>query len=194
MKIKMICLASFILLIAAVQASAATTITHDYGTSGYTPTQGNGPDGSDYWTLDDSNSTRFSDFFDLSQFSSLDSVLISVRHIENNRTLLLPGYYQERWSMEADNHTIQFGDLSNSKDSWQTDYFYVDDSYFNTILEKGGIGFHFSESTWFNDIMKLDNITLTIEGTSSPVPVPAALWLFGSGLLGMVSIRKKLKK
>jgi hypothetical protein len=36
----------------------------------------------------------------------------------------------------------------------------------------------------------------TLEGTASPVPAPAALWLFGSGLMGLIGIqwRRKIKE
>lgn len=33
----------------------------------------------------------------------------------------------------------------------------------------------------------------TLQGTASPVPVPAALWLFGSGLLGLMGLRWRRK-
>jgi hypothetical protein len=41
--------------------------------------------------------------------------------------------------------------------------------------------------------MELDNVKLATAGTTNPsqVPVPAAVWLFGSGLLGLVSFGKK---
>ena len=39
----------------------------------------------------------------------------------------------------------------------------------------------------------LDSVALTIEGTPSAVPVPAAVWLMGSGLAGLVGIRRKMK-
>lgn len=32
-----------------------------------------------------------------------------------------------------------------------------------------------------------------LEGTASPVPVPAALWLFGSGLLGLIGVQWRRK-
>jgi len=35
---------------------------------------------------------------------------------------------------------------------------------------------------------------LTLAGTASPVPVPAALWLFGSGLLGLFGLQWRLNK
>ena len=34
----------------------------------------------------------------------------------------------------------------------------------------------------------------TLQGTASPVPVPAAIWLFGSGLLGLTGIRSRRRK
>lgn len=37
------------------------------------------------------------------------------------------------------------------------------------------------------------NLSGTVDVTASPVPVPAAFWLFGSGLLGLVTIRRKWK-
>ncbi|MGE4560895.1 MAG: VPLPA-CTERM sorting domain-containing protein [Desulfobulbus sp.] len=37
----------------------------------------------------------------------------------------------------------------------------------------------------------LDSVALTIEGTPSAVPVPAAAWLLGSGLMGLIGIRRR---
>lgn len=34
----------------------------------------------------------------------------------------------------------------------------------------------------------------TLEGMASPVPVPAAIWLFGSGLLGLFGLQRRLKE
>jgi len=34
----------------------------------------------------------------------------------------------------------------------------------------------------------------TLPGTASPVPVPAALWLFGFGLLGLFGLQRRLSK
>lgn len=34
----------------------------------------------------------------------------------------------------------------------------------------------------------------TLSGTASPVPVPPALWLFGSGLLGLFGLQRRLNK
>ncbi len=31
-------------------------------------------------------------------------------------------------------------------------------------------------------------------GVATPVPIPAAVWLLGSGLIGLVGLRKRFKK
>ena len=38
-----------------------------------------------------------------------------------------------------------------------------------------------------------DNITFAFEGTVSAVPVPAAVWLFGSGLIGLIGVARRKK-
>jgi len=45
-----------------------------------------------------------------------------------------------------------------------------------------------------NDGSEANPTALRVEltGTASPVPVPAAVWLFGSGLLGLLKIRKRV--
>jgi hypothetical protein len=40
----------------------------------------------------------------------------------------------------------------------------------------------------------VSGINLTITETANPVPVPPAVWLLGSGLLGMLGIRRKINK
>lgn len=175
-------------LITMGQASASTaTFTHDYGNGQYTPTQGFGPGGDDYWVLDDKNKPRFSDFFDLSKFTSLESINVDVKHKDNRGTLL-----GENWKMEADNHGYQVGWLSSSKNGWKTDSFSINASYFDTILKNGGIGFHFSEETWFNDKMKLDSISMTVTGETASTPVPSALYLLGSGIIGLACIKRRI--
>ena len=37
----------------------------------------------------------------------------------------------------------------------------------------------------------VDSVALTIEGNPSAVPVPSAVWLLGTGLLGLVGLRRK---
>ena len=61
-----------------------------------------------------------------------------------------------------------------------------------TIVSSGNVGNHwgFFDGTPYSEIF---NITVT--GTAAPaVPVPAAVWLFGSGLLGLVGVARRKKK
>ncbi len=39
--------------------------------------------------------------------------------------------------------------------------------------------------------MALDNLTIGAMGDMSPIPVPAAIWLFGSALLGLAGFRRR---
>ena len=56
------------------------------------------------------------------------------------------------------------------------------------LLDEHSIGLNFSELYFY------DNSLLTISFDVTAVPVPAAVWLFGSGIIGLIglSIRKKL--
>lgn len=55
----------------------------------------------------------------------------------------------------------------------------------------GGIGApEIDREFWVN----LDEISNTYTITGTPVPIPPALLLFGSGLIGLVGLRRKIKK
>ena len=46
---------------------------------------------------------------------------------------------------------------------------------------------------WFSDHGTIpDELSVFFEGTASPVPVPAAVWLLGSGLIGLAGLRRKM--
>lgn len=38
------------------------------------------------------------------------------------------------------------------------------------------------------------NVNVFITASSTPVPIPAAIWLLGSGLIGLIGLRRKFKK
>jgi hypothetical protein len=38
------------------------------------------------------------------------------------------------------------------------------------------------------------NFNANLTATPDPVPIPAAVWLFGSGLLGLVGVARRRKK
>jgi hypothetical protein len=58
---------------------------------------------------------------------------------------------------------------------------------FTTDYQLGNIAYEarFSDHALFEDYA-------TISGTTSAVPIPAAVWLLGSGLAGLVGIRRRL--
>lgn len=61
-----------------------------------------------------------------------------------------------------------------------TDFSYV--TSFTAIVEKN----------WYS--ISFDGVTGVIQGVDlAPVPVPAAVWLFGSGLLGLVGVARRKK-
>lgn len=63
-------------------------------------------------------------------------------------------------------------------------------NYFGTTsLLKGFDTYTFSLFTDF----ALTGLTLVDASTPAPVPVPAALWLFGSGLIGLMGLSRKYK-
>ena len=64
-----------------------------------------------------------------------------------------------------------------------------------TYTGKSGITLNFLENdiiVGFNDNSKhIDHMDLVVALRPSPVPVPGAVWLLGSGLLGLVGIRRR---
>jgi hypothetical protein len=46
--------------------------------------------------------------------------------------------------------------------------------------------FEFTSSNTFFDLHQIVNA-----GTASPVPLPSAIWLFGSGIMGLVGIARR---
>jgi len=61
-----------------------------------------------------------------------------------------------------------------------------------------GMGFGFDNAGWINQdnmLVYTDNTGSQLLGDNGPdyaVPIPAAVWLLGSGLLGLVGIRRKM--
>jgi len=48
-------------------------------------------------------------------------------------------------------------------------------------------------SDWWYKDQELGYCGVWVNNAGSPVPIPAAVWLLGSGLLGLIGIRKKIK-
>lgn len=62
-----------------------------------------------------------------------------------------------------------------------------------TLASAGNIGTAWGDfdSQQYAEIF---NVTITAAGTPPEVPVPAAVWLFGSGLVGLVGVARRRKK
>ena len=44
---------------------------------------------------------------------------------------------------------------------------------------------------WGGPVSEAENISMDAAGTFSSVPIPGAVWLLGSGIIGLVGIRRK---
>jgi len=63
-----------------------------------------------------------------------------------------------------------------------------------TLMGKGmlsGNDFDATEVTWSFSSTSTTSYSMSITSVMSPVPVPAAVWLFGSGILGLVGIARR---
>jgi len=91
--------------------------------------------------------------------------------------------------------TVLSGSWSNS------DYTYIDSSYFSryessSFTPKLNAYYNFDPETGYGKISAgvSGGVSITYDYTPvSAVPVPAAVWLFGSGLLGLVGIARRKK-
>lgn len=70
-------------------------------------------------------------------------------------------------------------------------HFDSDDSWFAQVVNSGIFTLALLETTQFKDSISLQSAKLEIFGSPAPVPVPGAALLLGSGLLGVVALRKR---
>jgi hypothetical protein len=145
-----------------------------------------------FWALDD----PISNDDDTVTFSN---VLFSTEFEANVQYSLTPTV-DNSWNEFTGGTTIT--PVDNEK---QLVYLRVNDTselYYNGILTFSGFDRHYYGLDAYNSLSVLwgDVGTLTVSFTTpvgdddvAPVPIPATVWLFGAGLVGLVGIRRKLR-
>ena len=58
------------------------------------------------------------------------------------------------------------------------------------MVNSGNVG---ADWAAFDGTPYTEKFNITLNGTAAVVPVPAAVWLFGSGLLGLVGVARRKK-
>jgi len=141
-----------------------------------------------------------------SQVETIDSAFISFRSIGNKENSIIDAYAAdliptvEDWNNDAFSignkmlnwsNTSAVGDLSTEIfdiTEWLIYAVENDFSYFGIMAQA-----HFENQTvWFNDFLPEGEIVIT--GSPAPVPEPATILLFVTGLVGLVGFRKKFKR
>jgi hypothetical protein len=93
----------------------------------------------------------------------------------------------------SDLHITVSGFLSGDFDGWNASTLTLDSNTYNSVT--GGFSYG-----WSDDTILLVNVpiptnttvdySILLTGTASTVPIPPAIWLFGSGLLGLIGIAR----
>ena len=69
--------------------------------------------------------------------------------------------------------------------------FYKGSYSFDTTTDFSGFGDFGTNVTLQSDITKVGQLQLTATGLTAAVPLPAAVWLFGAGLMGMLRLNRR---
>jgi hypothetical protein len=113
-----------------------------------------------------------------------------------NRIVTVSGYGMSNWSTGSGLYTrfYKFGSeisLPTTGGSFDTNGF-MSFSFAGTSLSiNESVRFNSNGGTP-NDDLRLAKLDVTVNG--APVPIPGALWLLGSGLIGLVTLRRRMKK
>ncbi len=185
-------------------SSTTFDIMHDYGVQKYHPTQGDGPLTKNAVKLKDWNQSRFADEFDLSNYLIDGPITMEIRHKGNGHKHCGANCFTEKWHFLVYSSVGSGNDpyynestklvpcadndidwLSFSGGHWVTDSFEIDPD----AVKLTPFRLLFAEETCGKDKMKLDYVKLSFTG--SEVPVPGAVWLLGSGLVGLLGFRKR---
>lgn len=194
-----------LLSVGTASASLLGSLTHDYGSGeGKTDPGGTDPLSSDYvlvrdYTDSGSNSDRFADTFDYHSFAydSIEEFVLTLEFSNTNYSFW--GLPAEYWRVRpgGTNNLFELFSLNITRvgDNKATQSFTIDSEFsvFNTLAD-GSFEYWFAEESLFENQFKLYNATLEVYGTPSAVPLPAAVWLLGCGLVGLAGFRCRMTR
>jgi len=91
--------------------------------------------------------------------------------------------------------SVQFGITNSSSAAWVSIYpnYPIDQYVFDAILPGEG-PYSFANASGYPQPGDAWFVNYTVEFNVAAVPIPGALWLLGSGLLGLVGFRRKLRR
>ena len=127
-----------------------------------------------------------------------------VSHCDQNNTWVDKHYEDFYKGMEDGfgtwNHDDSFT-ITYEADELTTGEDFFLNAWLYTLYEAEGVWFgddptygHLHISADFYNSLKLISVTGGIEAVGPPVPIPGAVWLLGSGLLGLVAVRRRKGK
>lgn len=191
----------------AANADFSYSSVYDYGNGAgkRQPLSGSGSFGADYVNISKSDNQAFYDQFNLGGVGNLTSATLSITHNGNFDFVGFPGGFGEQWQAVGNNGKL-IGTLSNSFydyrtgsliTSWVTDTFVLGPDILDAINKSNPkyLGISFIEGSPGQNTFKLDSIALNTNvssGPSSPVPLPPAILLFASGMVGLFGFRRKM--
>ena len=110
-------------------------------------------------------------------------------------------YIHELITLEYDNNNfyLQLNVETDGKPPFDSDYTFTSKDnpiQFKTYTNQttGGYFWLMEDKKVSNSDKDYNDLWASIEQKTTPTPVPAAVWLFGSGLVGLVGLRRKNKK
>jgi hypothetical protein len=192
-----------LLSVGTASASLLGSLTHDYGSGeGKTDPGGTDPLSSDYvlvrdYTDSGNNSDRFTDTFDYHSlaYDSIEEFVLTLEFSNTDRSAFFVPV--EDWRVRPGGTEVasEYFDINRVGDNKATQSFTIDSGFsvFDTLAD-GSFEYWFAEESLFENQFKLYNATLEVYGTPSAVPLPAAVWLLGCGLVGLAGFRCRMTR